>query len=349
MSTRMILSIAFALFVVLGMLVYITQDNRRAATTNGNVIEEEAHAGAELFGANCSQCHGPKGEGAIGPALDREEWRADNAKYDENSVRLFLRNVLQRGQHSPQPGIQMPAWAKEYGGPFNEQQIDDLIRFITNGDWNLTLRYTAAPNFLADIPPNELQKKQYPTITSVVLAAKNPQKYGADDTRTAEQKKLLNADAKQEDAAKGPIFQEVEKNKETLRKLLGNRDPANPSEKLSGMRQLLMVKGCMNCHGFGSAGTTLGPSLTEVGSRRTSEWLYTWIKDPSAVSADKRGPNIQPWFAEDKRTEFWPMGPTFMPTIQMTDMERQMIVDYIANLKTPTVAAPKAPAAPGSN
>jgi cbb3-type cytochrome oxidase cytochrome c subunit len=97
----------------------------------------------------------------------------------------------------------------------------------------------------------------------------------------------------------------------------------------------------MNCHALGSAGTTLGPNLTEVGSRRTSQWMYDWIKDPSAVAASNRGPNVQPWFKIENRTDFWPMQPTFMPTIKMTDQERQTIVDYLTGLKTAAVVAPQ--------
>src|SRR5689334_638066 len=102
MSTRMILSVAFALFVVLGMVVYIINDNSRDDTTNVNSIQASALLGAERFGPNCSHCHGPKGEGAIGPALDRAEWHAGDPKYDENSVTSFIRNAVRRGQYSPQ-------------------------------------------------------------------------------------------------------------------------------------------------------------------------------------------------------------------------------------------------------
>ncbi len=343
MPTRMILSISFVLFVVLGMLVYIVNDNRRADTTTTGVIEKEADSGAELFAANCSQCHGPKGEGAIGPALDRPEWHAGDPAYDETAVSNLIRNVLNRGQYSPQPGINMPAWSKDYGGPFNEQQIEDVVRFITHGDWQLlqVLSHTAAPNFLADIPANDVQKKQYPTIVADMLAIRDPQKYGAVDTRSDAQKKLLADDAKAEDQNKGAVYQEIQRNKEQLRKILGNRDPQQPTEQLSGMKQLLQTKGCIGCHGFGSAGTTLGPNLTEVGSRRSADWMYEWIKNPAAVPGSNRGPNIQPWFKEDKRTDFWPMQPTYMPTIAMTDQERQSIVDYLKDLKSAPVLAPK--------
>ncbi|HEX2915182.1 MAG TPA: c-type cytochrome [Chloroflexia bacterium] len=341
MSTRMILSISFALFVVLGMVVYVLYDNSRADTTMKNTVETGAESGAKLFAANCSQCHGPQGEGAIGPALNRDEWHADNPKYDENSVTSFIRNVLQRGQYSPQPGIQMPAWSKDYGGPLNEEQIEDLITFITHPDWTVPLRYTAAPNFLADIPANDAQKQQYPSTTAEVLAVKFPDKYGKLETRTAQQKQQLADDAKADDTQKGPASQEAATNREALRKILGNRDPNNPGEKLTGLKQMLQTKGCINCHTFGSAGSTLGPNLTEVGSRRTAQWLNDWIKNPSAMPSDQRGPNLMPWFKDDKRTDFWPMKPTFMPTIQMTDQERQQIVDYLSGLHVAPVVLPQ--------
>ena len=340
MSTRMILSIAFVMFVVLGMLVYITNDNSRAGTTTTNVTQEETQAGAELYGANCSQCHGPHGEGGVGPAINRPEWHVGDPKYDENSVTTFIHNVLQRGQYSPQ-GVNMPAWSRDYGGPFNDQQIEQVVSFLTHPAWDTPLAHTATPNYLADIPPNSVQKKQYPATSSEVLAAKFPDKYGGDGP-SADQKKQLETDAKQEDAAKGQYYQEAQKNAEALRLVLGNRDPNKPTEQLTGVKQLLQGKGCLNCHAFGSAGTTLGPNLTEVGSRRTADWLLTWIKDPSAVPASNRGPNIQPYFKQENRTEFWPMNPTFMPTIKMTDAERQRIVDYLANLKSAAIAPPKA-------
>jgi mono/diheme cytochrome c family protein len=341
MSTRMVLSIAFVLFVVLGMVVYVLNEGQRADYNILTSTEDDSHIGAELFAANCSQCHGPKGEGAIGPALDRPEWHAGDVNYDQNAVTTFLRNVIHRGQYSPQPGITMPAWSKDYSGPLNDEEIEKIIVFITQNKWEKPLQYTSTPNYTAAIPANSVQKQQYPSTTAEVLAAKNPDKYGG-STPNADQKKALTDDAKREEDAKGPAYQEAQKNAENLRLLLGNPDPNKPGEALNGIKQLIQLKGCVNCHAFGSVGTTLGPSLTEVGSRRDAQWLNDWIKNPSLMPASNRGPNVMPWFKGDNRTDFWPMQATFMPTIPMTDQERQRIVDYLSNLKTAAVALPQA-------
>jgi mono/diheme cytochrome c family protein len=335
----MVLSVAFVAFVVLGMVVYVLNEGRRADYNILTSTEDYSLLGAELYAANCSQCHGPQGEGAIGPALNRPEWHVGDPNYDENTVTTFIRNVVHRGQYSPQPGIQMPAWSKDYGGPLNDEEIEKVITFLTQNQWTVPLEYTASPNFAAAIPANTVQKKMYPSTTQEVLAAKYPDKYGG-ATPTADQKAALAADAKADEAAKGPAYQEALVNAEKLRILLGNPDATKPTEQLNGLKQLILAKGCLNCHALGSAGSTLGPALTEVGSRRDADWLTTWIKNPSLVKGDNRGPNVMPWFKGDNRTDFWPMQPTFMPTIPMTDEERGKIVDYLSNLKTAEVVLP---------
>jgi len=315
----MIISISFVLAVVLGMLVYILNDTTRGASAGNEDTQTKSTVGAKLFGQNCSQCHGPKGEGAIGPAVLRDEWRADKPGFDLNGTTTFLHQVLQRGQYSPQPGIQMPAWSRDYGGPFNDQNIEDVITFMIYGDWNEVLQYTASPNYVADIPTNDVQKVKYPDTLSDLLKAKYP-----------------NAAT---DKAQAAAFKtEGDANAEELRKVLGNN---KPGEQLNGLKQLLQTKGCINCHAFGSAGSTLGPNLSQVGSRRTAEWLYKWIENPAIVPPAERASNIEPWFSKENRTKLWPINPTFMPTIVMTQQERQTIVDYLKDLKVPEVKVTK--------
>ena len=48
-------------------------------------------------------------------------------------------------------------------------------------------------------------------------------------------------------------------------------------EKL--MRQL----DCYQCHGIGDEGGDVGPDLTNVRLRRSKEWLFQWLDDPSFI------------------------------------------------------------------
>ncbi len=70
---------------------------------------------------------------------------------------------------------------------------------------------------------------------------------------------------------------------------------------------LLRSVGCLACHRFGELGNSndlpfAGPDLTNVGQRRSAEWLLTWLTDPQRLNADHR-----------------------MPVFSLTDEERQMI------------------------
>jgi mono/diheme cytochrome c family protein len=280
----MIMSIAFVASVVLGMLVYILLDNTRAEGADLRIIEKKAHVGAKLFAANCSQCHGPLGEGAIGPSINRASWKGDDPKNDNIATRDFLLKVLERGQASPQPGaVSMPAWSKDFGGAFDQEQIEDVILFLMYGKWDDVLAYTQTPNYNAELPANEEQQKRFPN-------------FATDQTQKA-----------------------------------------NLDKELKEMKTLLQAKGCINCHVFGSLGSSLGPNLTEIGSRRTAEWLNRWIKDPTTIPGTDRGPNVLPWFNlyAQPRTEPWPMNETWMPKIDMTDAERTKIVNYLAGLLAP--------------
>ncbi|HUS14225.1 MAG TPA: c-type cytochrome, partial [Chloroflexia bacterium] len=122
----------------------------------------------------------------------------------------------------------------------------------------------------------------------------------------------------------------------------GQADPA----KLSQVKQLMLAKGCLNCHQVGAVGGKIGADLTDVGSRRSAEWLRRWIPDPPAMPALERGPNL--WINAPKPSletpgaggtaqptaQPFPMNATFMPKIALTDQEVDMLVDYLSHAKT---------------
>ena len=72
-------------------------------------------------------------------------------------------------------------------------------------------------------------------------------------------------------------------------------------------------RACNICHSFNGAGGLVGPDLTQVGIRRTEEWLFRWLGDPSAV-----------------------LPGTDMPTIEwVSDQEIWDVIAYLVSLKRP--------------
>ena len=84
--------------------------------------------GYNLFEANCARCHGTKGEGGIGPTLNRQD------KLFAHLNANYIRTVLNAGGRyvCGNPNSLMPVWSNTATppGPLNYIQIDDLIAFI---------------------------------------------------------------------------------------------------------------------------------------------------------------------------------------------------------------------------
>lgn len=80
--------------------------------------QEQLELGAQLYGENCAVCHGPNGEGRIGPTLSK----------DWPSIRpdLRVKSVIQSGV----PGSAMPAWSQDEGGPLTEEEIEAITAYI---------------------------------------------------------------------------------------------------------------------------------------------------------------------------------------------------------------------------
>jgi mono/diheme cytochrome c family protein len=85
---------------------------------------DEVRDFAELYGHNCSGCHGPDGTGGAALALANPVYLAIT---DEET----LRRVTSTGV----PGTSMPAFAREAGGRLTGDQIDVIVREI-RGRWS---------------------------------------------------------------------------------------------------------------------------------------------------------------------------------------------------------------------
>src|SRR5437016_2302834 len=229
MRDKVIMGVTLSVVVMLTLIIYAIVDSQRGTATVSADRETAVHEGKVLYAQYCITCHGPLGEGCIGPALNRSAWRPyldtgeKNPNYDDAS-HDFMKKVISRGRPSNQPGIAMPAWSVSESGSLNDQAIEQVISFIQYGDWNGTVENAASAQNLGEPLPS------YPGFTD--------------------------------------------------------------QAKITRVKELMLSKGCLNCHTLGKPGGSIAPPLTDVGSRRTADWLRKWIKDPKAMPADQRGPNL---------------------------------------------------------
>ncbi|GEM_PF-2455721 len=121
MEKKLLLGLVLTLIIVIIIPIYgITEPARQQAAAERHV-QISARIGAETFVSNCAGCHGPRGEGGVGPSLK-------NTPLD----RTALVEVISKGRRSSP--VSMPAWSQESEGPLKKNQIEDVVNFIRN--WN---------------------------------------------------------------------------------------------------------------------------------------------------------------------------------------------------------------------
>ncbi len=81
--------------------------------------------------------------------------------------------------------------------------------------------------------------------------------------------------------------------------LLKNSEPVALSkppaeDSVESGEKLVKTLGCLGCHNAaGVAVSDFGPDLSNLGSKVTPEWLYSWLKDPKHYSKETRMPNLR--------------------------------------------------------
>lgn len=83
------------------------------------------HEFVETTGANCAQCHGPEGQGGF--AATDPSWPAPPLN---NIFARLPREDIKRIITMGRPGTPMPSWGIEFGGPLNDQKIEDIVNFV---------------------------------------------------------------------------------------------------------------------------------------------------------------------------------------------------------------------------
>ena len=96
-----------------------------SASEGRGEIEFRPNAAEGQQGANCAQCHGPEGEGgfsATDPSWPAPPLNNLFARYP----RADIKRIITMGR----PGTPMPSWGIEFGGPLNDQKVEDIVNFV---------------------------------------------------------------------------------------------------------------------------------------------------------------------------------------------------------------------------
>jgi len=187
-------------------------------------LEHSVERGKNLYANFCYPCHGKMGLGSgekndvngdplpgkpiNNPAFKYETLKEDPARLKATEDRLRL--TISRGKANTPPAYSMPAWHQSEGGPFNTEQVNQVINFIMHGteeDWAdiVTIRSHLPGVDNADvIPPDRPAKlsgadaaQAYCTtchsfdtaVASTLPQAPNLGKYGVDGPFNDENKR----------------------------------------------------------------------------------------------------------------------------------------------------------------
>lgn len=137
-------ALVWMLIVVVG--AYFGVDGFRMNLADRQQKQEFAEMGAQLYAENCVVCHGPVGEGVVGPILNKPEFRGDPGENRE--IFDMLVSAIDAGRPgNPTPHWErlpngewasftaMPFWGADAGGPLNRHHVEALATFIMIGKW----------------------------------------------------------------------------------------------------------------------------------------------------------------------------------------------------------------------
>lgn len=124
-------ALASSVFIAGFLVIYLVVEPFREASYANAFLDRSVERGKFQFtdagGANCASCHGPDGGGGF--AATNPDWPAPPLR---NVFHRFSRDEIQAIVERGRPGTPMPSWHIRFGGPLNDQQIDDIVNFVEN-------------------------------------------------------------------------------------------------------------------------------------------------------------------------------------------------------------------------
>ncbi len=140
-----------AVLIAIGVLLFlgvIEEQRMEAQTANwdGRGVEK----GAEIFANNCANCHGPDGKGlpGVAPALHSKYFftqRLTDVSWT-GSLHDYVALTVAAGRPSKvttQWAQHMPTWSQRFGGPFRDDQVNNVTAFVLNWEEDALQQGTA--------------------------------------------------------------------------------------------------------------------------------------------------------------------------------------------------------------
>src|SRR3989304_7034269 len=120
-SKQINLMVAIIFLSLIAIVAYTIWDPHRATDAAKFQEQRQADFGAAVFANSCRFCHGTKGQGLLGPPLNRPDLQGVDPKTGRVSEDLrkqaaaLISNTITCGRI----GAPMRSWATSQGGPLN--------------------------------------------------------------------------------------------------------------------------------------------------------------------------------------------------------------------------------------
>lgn len=148
-----IMSVMVLGIIVLTILAVVSTPPQDVTGTIAGTIPEQILAGQDLYSVNCTECHGPNGEGGEIKGVEGLEGvilkpiNSQDEMYTRTDETLF--NIISYGQQD----LGMPPFARAFGGALGPSDIQAIVTFM---------RYTWDDR--VELPPEVAAANAIPTL-----------------------------------------------------------------------------------------------------------------------------------------------------------------------------------------
>lgn len=127
------IGLALTLVVLGGLIAAWVLEPVRLVAAAEEVNQASLKRGRQLYVDNCTSCHGSRGEGVVGPALN-----------NKTLLKTASDEVMFATIKAGRPNTSMPAWGQDTGGQLTDENIQDIVTFIRAWEPN-------APEVVTDV------------------------------------------------------------------------------------------------------------------------------------------------------------------------------------------------------